>query len=159
MYIMAESQAATRKHSLCESPWSPLAPSRVAQNAWHCCFRCWTSCPNDILANQTATQKHSLAYVGCQLQGGLTTSSRGANPSHIASRNFFMLIFANIYFLFFYVRRTPKKHVGLFFWSREPCQIFFWNLKKMSNSNIVTWLPFIILSLSQYLGTKLFLAV
>ena len=130
MYLMAESQAATRKHSLCESPWSPLAPSRVVQNAWHCCFRCWTSCPNDILANQTATQKHSLAYVGCQLQGGLATSSRGANPSHIASRNFFMLIFANIYFSFLYVPRTPKKHVCIFFGLGNLAKFFFENWKK-----------------------------
>ena len=82
-----------------------------------------------------------------------------AYVSNITSGNFSMLIFVNMYISFLYVPRMPKKHVYIFFFFWEPCQIFFWKLKKMTNSNIVTCLPFIILSLSQYLGPKLFLPV
>ena len=54
-------------------------------------------------------------------------SSRGANSSNLGSRNFFMLIFANIYFSFLYVPRTPKKHVCIFFGLGNLAKFFFEN--------------------------------
>ena len=77
----------------------------------------------------------------------------------ITSGNFLMLIFVSMYISFLYVPRMPK-NMFTFFLVLGTLPNFFLKIeKKITNSIIVTCLPFIILNLSQYLGPTLFLAV